>query len=142
MNLVAENQRLQQENHRLREENSALIWEKNNIQTRLVASESKQKALLIERDFFVEQGRTLQNQLQLANRMHADLFDQLGRGVVTEESIASNLALASEELRQPLTSVEAIRGLTASMHESTQGEYSLRNVKGLMVGDDTPRGRR
>lgn len=128
MSLILENQRLEKENQSLRNQ--------------LAISQGKQKALLIERDFFVEQGRSLQNQLQLANRMHADLFDQLGRGTVTEESIANNLALASEELRQPLTSVEAIRGLTASMHESTQGEYSIRNIKGLMIDDNTPRGRR
>lgn len=99
-------------------------------------SEAKQKALLIERDFWVEQGRNLQNSLQTSQRMYADLFDQLGRGVVTNESINDNLALASAHLHQPLTSVEAIRGLTASMHESTQGEYSVRNIKGLMIQDD------
>lgn len=114
MSLMLENNRLEKENQTLR--------------IRLAASENKQKALLVERDFFVEQGRSLQNQLQLANRMHADLFDQLGRGTVTEESIANNLAMASEELRQPLATVEAVRALTASMDQATQGEYSLRNA--------------
>lgn len=114
MSLVAENNRLERENQSLRNQ--------------LAISQGKQKALLIERDFFVEQGRALQNQLQTANRMHADLFDQLGRGTVTEESIANNLALASEGLRQPLATVEAVRALTASMDQATQGEYSLRNA--------------
>lgn len=107
-----------------------------NLEKQLSISEAKQKALLIERDFWVEQGRNLQNSLQTSQRMYADLFDQLGRGVVTNESISDNLAMASAHLHQPLTSVEAIRGLTASMHESTQGEYSVRNIKGLMIQDD------
>lgn len=115
---------------------SGLAYENTQLQKRLAISEAKQKALLIERDFWVEQGRNLQNSLQTSQRMYADLFDQLGRGVVTDQSIADNLAMASDQLHQPLTSVEAIRGLTASMHESTQGEYSLRNIKGMMVGDD------
>lgn len=117
-----------------------LGYENAQLKKKMAASEAKQKALLIERDFWVEQGRSLQNALQTSQRMYADLFDQLGRGVVTDQSIADNLAMASEHLQQPLASVEAIRGLTASMHESTQGEYSLRNIKGFMI-DDKPRSR-
>lgn len=116
---------------------SELGYENAKLKKELAISKAKQKALLIERDFWVEQGRNLQNSLQTSQRMYADLFDQLGRGVVTNESISDNLAMASDHLHQPLTSVEAIRGLTASMHESTQGEYSLRNIKGLMI-DDKP----
>lgn len=119
---------------------SELGYENAQLKKELAISKAKQQALLIERDFWVEQGRNLQNSLQTSQRMYADLFDQLGRGVVTNESINDNLALASAHLHQPLASVEAIRGLTASMHESTQGEYSVRNIKGLMI-DDKP-GRR
>ena len=118
-----------------------LGYENAQLKKELAASKAKQQALLIERDFWVEQGRNLQNSLQTSQRMYADLFDQLGRGVVTDSSIADNLAMASDHLHQPLTSVEAIRGLTASMHESTQGEYSIRNIKGLMIEDDKPRSR-
>ena len=120
----------------------SLILENVQLKKELAASKAKQQALLIERDFWVEQGRNLQNSLQTSQRMYADLFDQLGRGVVTDSSIADNLAMASEHLHQPLTSVEATRGLTASMHESTQGEYSLRNIKGLMIEDENPRYKR
>lgn len=116
---------------------SELGYENAKLKKELAISKAKQQALLIERDFWVEQGRNLQNSLQTSQRMYADLFDQLGRGVVTNESISDNLALASAHLHQPLASVEAIRGLTASMHESTQGEYSVRNIKGLMI-DDKP----
>lgn len=115
---------------------SELGYENAQLKKELAISKAKQQALLIERDFWVEQGRNLQNSLQTSQRMYADLFDQLGRGVVTSESISENLAMASDHLHQPLTSVEAIRGLTASMHESTQGEYSLRNIQGLMIQDD------
>lgn len=107
---------------------NTLTVENKQLKIELAAAKAKQQALLIERDFWVEQGRNLQNSLQTSQRMYADLFDQLGRGVVTDQSISDNLAMASEHLQQPLTSVEAIRGLTASMDKATQGEYSLRNA--------------
>ena len=94
----------------------------------LAASQAREKALLIERDFWVEQGRSLQNQLQTWQRMYSGLYDQIGRGVVTEESISENLAMASEELRQPITTVEAVRALTAGLKDNTQGQYT--SVKG------------
>lgn len=105
---------------------SELGYENAQLKKKLAASEAKQKAILVERDFWVEQGRSLQNALQTSQRMYADLFDQLGRGVVTEDSIAGNLALASEQLCQPLTTVEAIRALTSSMEEVSQGAYTMR----------------
>lgn len=80
--------------------------------------------MLIERDFWVEQGRSLQNNLQTWQSMYSQMFDQLGRGVVTNEDIKENLAIASEQLRQPLTTVEAVRALTASIDSSTQGFYT------------------
>lgn len=107
---------------------SELGYENAQLKKKLAISEAKQKALLVERDFWVEQGRSLQNQLQTSQRMYADLFDQLGRGVVTEDSLAKNLALASQELRQPLTTVEAIRALTSSMEEASQGAYTMRHA--------------
>lgn len=112
----------------LMSENNALIAENKRLTIRLAASEAKQKAIVIEREFWVEQGRNLQNALQTSQRMYSNLYDQLGQGVVTDQSIADNLALASQELCQPLTSVEAIRALTSSMEESTQGNYTARNT--------------
>lgn len=109
-------------------ENNALIAENKRLTIRLAASEAKQKAIVVEREFWVEQGRNLQNALQTSQRMYSNLYDQLGHGVVTDQSIADNLALASQELCQPLTSVEAIRALTSSMEESTQGNYTARNT--------------
>lgn len=86
--------------------------------------QAKQEALLIERNFWVDQGRNLQNNLQTWQRMYADLYEQLGRGVVTEQDVKDNLALASEYLRQPLASVEAIAALVASQKPDTQGNYT------------------
>lgn len=93
------------------------------------ALKAKQQALLIERDFWVEQGRSLQNNLQIWQKMYSSMYDQLGRGVVTDQSIAENLAMASEQLQQPLTTVEAVRALTASMDVATQGSYTSANSK-------------
>src|SRR5699024_1303258 len=97
--------------------------------------------ILVERDFWVEQGRSLHNQLQTRQRMYADLYDQLGRGVVTEDSLAENLALASQELRQPLTTVEAIRALTSSMEEASQGTYTMRHAGEPMGNINKPKHR-
>lgn len=98
--------------------------ELKQLKGNLAGLEAKYRALLIERDFWVEQGRNLQNQLSSFQRMYAGLFDQLGRGVVTEESIADNLALASEQLRAPLTNIEATRALIAMQDPATQGAYT------------------
>lgn len=120
---------------------SELGYENAQLKKKLAISEAKQKAVLIERDFWVEQGRSLQNQLQTSQRMYADLFDQLGRGVVTEDSLAENLALASQELRQPLTTVEAIRALTSSMEEASQGAYTMRHAGEPMGNINKPKHR-
>lgn len=85
---------------------------------------ARHQALLIEREFWVEQSRHLQNQVQQWQRAYAGLLDQLGKGVVTEESIADNLALAAKELREPITSVEAVRSLIALQSGTTQGNYT------------------
>ncbi|MFG9301276.1 hypothetical protein [Pseudomonas aeruginosa] len=98
--------------------------ELNQLRIELVKLEARIQALLIEREFWVEQGRNLQNQLQTWQRMYSSLFDQLGRGVVTDQDIKDNLALASEELRQPVTAVEAVRAMTAMLTENTQGQYT------------------
>jgi hypothetical protein len=103
---------------------SELGYENAQLTKKLAISEAKQQALLVEREFWVEQGRNVQNALQTSQRMYADLYDQLGRGVVTDESIKDNLALASEQLCQPLTTVEAIRALTSTMDKATQGQYT------------------
>lgn len=109
--------------------NNDLSHEIQLLRNENAALKAKQQALLIERDFWVEQGRSLQNNLQIWQKMYSSMFDQLGRGVVTDQSIAENLAMASEQLQQPLTTVEAVRALTASMDVATQGSYTAVNSK-------------
>lgn len=94
------------------------------LRVELAKINGRTTALLVEREFWVEQSRGLQNQIQQWQRMYAGLLEQLGKGVVTEQSIADNLALAAEELRQPITQVEAVRALIATMDSTTQGSYT------------------
>lgn len=107
--------------------NNLLKTENEQLKKRILALEAKQVALLIERDFWVEQGRSLQNNLQVWQSLYSRMYDQLGRGVVTDADIKENLAEASEQLKQPLTTVEAVRALTASMDAATQGKYTSVN---------------
>lgn len=93
------------------------------LERQVASLNAKQQALLIERDFWVEQGRSLQNHLQTWQGMYSKLFDQLGRGVVTEQDLTNNLAMVSHELQQPIATVEAVRALTASMN-GVQGQYT------------------
>jgi len=104
-----------------------LKTENEQLKKRILALEAKQAALLIERDFWVEQGRSLQNNLQVWQSLYSRMYDQLGRGVVTDADIKENLAEASAQLKQPLTTVEAVRALTASMDAATQGNYTSVN---------------
>lgn len=105
-------------------ENKRLRKDIQDAENRLIVQESKNKALVIERTFWVEQGRALQNQLQAWQKMHADLFEQLGKGVVTEQTLERNLALASSELRQPIAVVESVNAAFAMLKENTQGRYT------------------
>lgn len=105
-------------------ENKILRKDIQDAENRLIVQESKNKALVIERTFWVEQGRALQNQLQVWQKMHADLFEQLGKGVVTEQTLESNLALASSELRQPIAVVESVNAAFAMLKKNTQGCYT------------------
>jgi len=98
--------------------------EVNQLKIDLAKAQAREKALLVEREFWVEQGRMLQNQLQTWQAMYAALFDQLGRGVVTDQDIQNNLALAAQELRQPVAAVEAVRAMTAMLKQDTQGQYT------------------
>lgn len=110
--------------YQLEQDIRELTRERNNGLREIVALHAKNKALLIERNFWVQQGRELQNQLQTWQTMYANMFDQLGRGVVTEESVAENLALAAEELRQPISVVEAVNAAFAMLKDDTQGQYT------------------
>lgn len=102
----------------------ALAKEIERLKKELERSRLKQEAMLVEREFWVEQGRNLQNQLQTWQRMYASLYDQIGRGVVTTDSVKEDLAMAADELRQPITSVEAVRAMVAMTDPACQGRYT------------------
>lgn len=79
--------------------------------------------LRIERDFWVEQGRSLQNQVQTWQRLYAGLLQHIERGGC-DESLKAELENMREELSRPVVGVEAVRALTAMMQGGTQGEYT------------------
>ena len=93
----------------------------------LSAEKALNQALMIEREFFVEQSRTLQNHTQTVYRLYASLFDRLSSMSVTESDIRENLEMAVKELRKPLATVEAVRVLMSARDDSTQGAYTKRD---------------
>lgn len=93
----------------------------------LSAEKALNQALMIEREFFVEQSRTLQNHTQTVYRLYASLFERLSSMSVTESAIKDNLETALKELKKPLTTVEAVRALMSARDDSTQGTYTKRD---------------
>lgn len=81
-------------------------------------------ALKMERDFWVEQARNLQNHLQTVMRGQAAMLEQMARGGIQESEVMQSIAQVQQELRQPLTSVEAVAALAASIRPGTQGAYT------------------
>lgn len=82
-------------------------------------------ALVRERDFWVNQSRALQNQVQMWQAMYSGLLKEIAVGEV-RPNVAEAVNLATEALEIPLTPVEAIRALQAQMRPSTQGAYTAR----------------
>ena len=81
-------------------------------------------AMKIERDFWVEQARTLQNHLQTVLRGQAAILEQMARQAVLPDDVHAAVAQMGRELRQPLKSVEATVALAAAAREGTQGAYT------------------
>lgn len=81
-------------------------------------------ALKVERDFWVEQARNLQNHLQTVMRGQAAMLEQMGRGPIHESDVHAAIQQVAQELREPLTTVEAIAALTAGQRSGTQGAYT------------------
>lgn len=87
--------------------------------------QAKLDAMVLEREFWVEQSRSLQNHLQNQQRMYSSLLNQLGRsGGVTDAELAENLSMLKDDLLEPITGVEAVRALTAGLSGGCQGEYT------------------
>lgn len=84
-------------------------------------------AMQRERDFWVNQARALQNHVQMWQTMYSGLLKEIAQGEVRPD-VSGAVDLATKALAVPLTSVEAIRSLTAQMQPSTQGAYSVRGA--------------
>lgn len=81
-------------------------------------------AMKVERDFWVEQARTLQNHLQTVLRGQASILDQMARSAVGADDVHAAIAQMGQELRQPLTTVEATVALAAAARDGSQGAYT------------------
>ena len=88
----------------------------------------KLSAMQVERDFWVEQSRTLQNHLQTVMRGQASIMEQLARSAVCEDDVQAAIAGMAQQLRQPLTTVEATMALASSAREGSQGQYTAVNA--------------
>lgn len=81
-------------------------------------------AMKVERDFWVEQARTLQNHLQTVLRGQATILEQMAHSAVGADDVHSAIAQMGQELRQPLTTVEATMALATAARDGSQGKYT------------------
>lgn len=81
--------------------------------------------LRLERDFWVEQSRQLQNQLQQSQALNANLTEFLARtgDGITPDDIRAMLSGITAALREPVVGIEAVRALTAQL-SGGQGAYT------------------
>lgn len=79
--------------------------------------------LVAEKHFWVEQGRNLQNSVQMMHRLYADLLQHAARGV-TDDELRSHISEVREHLLKPVIGVEAIAALTSTLLNDTQGAYT------------------
>lgn len=79
----------------------------------------------LERDFWVEQSRQLQNQLQQSQALNANLTEFLARvgDGITPDDIREMLSDITATLREPVVGVEAVRALTSQL-SGGQGRYT------------------
>ena len=98
-----------------------LAAENAQLRTRLMAMQ-------VERDFWSEQARTIQNHLQTVLRSQASILEQMCRSAVCEGEVHAAIADMSTQLRQPLTTVEATMALAAAARDGTQGNYTAVNA--------------
>ena len=81
-------------------------------------------AMKQERDFWTEQARSLQNQLQIVYRTQGDIMKQMAHSAVCPDDVHAAIAQMAEELRRPLTTVAAVEALAAAARDGTQGAYT------------------
>lgn len=90
-------------------------------------AQMERDALILERDFWVNQARTLQNQVQMWQAMYSGLLSEIAKGEVNPD-VAAAADVATAALKAPLTAVEAVRAFMAQQLESTQGRYTPRDA--------------
>lgn len=98
----------------------SLDEENAQLRTRLMAMQ-------VERDFWSEQARAIQNHLQTVLRGQATILDQMARSAVCEGAVHAAIEDMGQKLRQPLTTVEATMALAAAARDGTQGQYTAVN---------------
>jgi hypothetical protein len=90
-------------------------------------AQMERDALILERDFWVNQARTLQNQVQMWQTMYSGLLSEIAKGEVKPD-VAAAADVAMSALQAPLTAVEAVRAFMAQQLETTQGRYTPRHA--------------
>lgn len=81
------------------------------------------RSAVVEKDFWVEQARGLQNQVQHWQRMYGELLAHVQRGE-TPDDVRASVSEAREALAEPVTGVEAVRALIAETSGRAQGKYT------------------
>ena len=82
-----------------------------------------------ECEFWTEQARNYQNHLQVVMRGQAAMLEQMARSNMTAADVQACVDQVADELRQPLTQIEATKAVIASVREGTQGAYTAVNSK-------------
>ena len=88
----------------------------------------KLSAMQQERDFWCEQARVLQNQLQSVFRGQAAILDQMAHNSVMPDDVHAAISDMGAQLRHPLTTVEAAVALSAASRMGSQGAYTAVNT--------------
>lgn len=99
--------------------------------TEAEALKLKLHAMHMERDFWVEQARTLQNHLQTVLRGQAAIMEQMARSAVAPDDVVAAVDRLALELRKPLTTVEATVALAAVARGGSQGVYTAVQADGV-----------
>ena len=82
-----------------------------------------------ECEFWTEQARNYQNHLQVVMRGQASMLEQMARSNMTAADVQACVDQVADELRQPLTQIEATKAVISSVREHTQGAYTPVNSK-------------
>lgn len=113
---------------------NSILSKGSSEQSRIKQLELQLAAMQQQRDFWTEQARTYQNQLQQVFATQASILDQLAKSAVCSEDVVTALDQMGEDLRRPLTTVAAVEALAASCRPGTQGEYTSRARRAIEGG--------